>query len=308
MRLAVLILAVLALSILVVVGLWLYAPDKPRSALEAAYARAPSTFIEVAGIRLHVRDTGPRGAPAILMLHGFGDSLFTWEGWAERLNSDYRVIRFDLPGFGLTGPDPSGDYTDARSIAVILALLDQLGVKTTTLIGNSMGGRIAWTFAAAHPDRVDKLVLVSPDGFASPGLEYDKKPKVPPLMRVLPFTLPMPMLRANLAAAYGDRARLTAATVIRTRDMLLAPGVRQAIVHRMEQVRLVDPRPRLRTIQAPTLLLWGEKDGFIPIANAQDYLAALPHATLVTLPGVGHVPQEEATLESLAPLRAFLRP
>jgi len=186
MRRAVTIIAVLLGVVLLGGGIWLYTPDKPRAALEATYATPPSAFVEIAGVRLHLRDTGPRDAPALVMLHGFGSSLHTWDDWAALLEPDHRVIRIDVPGFGLTGADPTGDYTDARSMALLLALLDRLGVQRATFIGNSMGGRIAWAFAAAHPDRVAKLVLVSPDGFAGPGVEYSKPQEVPALMRVLP--------------------------------------------------------------------------------------------------------------------------
>lgn len=303
---AVTIIAVLLGVALIGAALWLYTPDKPRRALEAAYAGPPSTFVEVAGLRLHLRDTGPRDAPAILMLHGFGASLHTWEDWARLLETDHRVIRFDLPGFGLTGPDPTGDYTDARSIAVLRALMDHLGLQRATLIGSSMGGRIAWAFAAAHPDRVAKLVLVAPDGFASPGIAYGRRQEVPALMHLLPYTLPHSMLRANLAAAYADPARMSEATVQRSYDLMRAPGVRRAIIARMGQVVLPEPEPLLRRITAPTLLLWGEQDRMIPIANAQDYLAALPDARLVALPGIGHVPMEEAPAGTIAPLRDFL--
>jgi pimeloyl-ACP methyl ester carboxylesterase len=306
MRRAVTIIAVLLGAVLLGAALWLYTPDKPRGVLEATYAGPPSAFAEVAGLRLHLRDSGPREAPAILMLHGFGSSLHTWEDWARLLEADHRVIRLDLPGFGLTGPDPTGDYSDARSMAVLRALLDRLGVARATLIGSSMGGRIAWAFAAAHPDRVAKLVLVAPDGFASPGVAYGRRQEVPALMHVLPYTLPRSMLRANLAAAYADPARMTEATVQRSYDLMLAPGVRRAIIARMGQVVLPEPVPLLRRITVPTLLLWGEQDRMIPIANAQDYLAALPDARLVALPGIGHVPMEEAPEATIAPLRDFL--
>ena len=194
------------------------------------------------------------------MLHGFGSSLDTWDDWADQLSADHRVIRCDLPGFGLTGADPTGEYTDARTIAVLLALLDRLGVQRATMIGNSMGGRIAWVFAVAHPDRVSKLVLVSPDGFASPGIEYDKRQQVPLMVRALPYTLPQSMLRANLAAAYADPSKMTEASLLRTRDMMLAPGGCGARSSRGWSSRwLPDPRPMLPRIVAPTLLLWGDK-------------------------------------------------
>lgn len=297
--------ALIAVALLLVAGLaWLYQPDRPRAALVAAYAGSPSEFMNVLGAELHVRDTGPRDAPTVVLLHGFGSSLQTWDAWAADLDRDHRVIRYDLPGFGLTGRDPGG-YTDERSVAILLGLLDRLGVARASVVGNSMGGRIAWRFAAAHPERLDKLVLISPDGFTSPGTVYGVAPTVPLMMRALPYVLPSFMLRASLLPAYGDPKVMTEALYNRYRDMMLAPGVRQAIVDRMGQQKLVDPVPLLRTIAAPTLLIWGEQDAMIPFGNSADYLAALPHARLAALPGVGHVPQEEAP-QTVTILRAFL--
>lgn len=301
-------LTILVLALLAALAAYLYTPDKPRAALEAQYAQSPSTFQGVAGIRLHLRDTGAKNAPTLILLHGFGSSLHTWDAWAQALQTDHRVIRFDLPGFGLTGPDATGDYSDTRAIAIILALMDQLHVAKATLIGNSMGGRIAWRFSAAHPERTEKLVLISPDGFASPGIEYDKPPAIPALMRILPYVLPTLLLRINLAPSYADPTRLQPITFERYRDMMLTPGNRQAILDRMAQMTLPNPIPLLRTIAAPTLLLWGERDAMIPFRNAADYQAALPHATLAPLPTLGHVPQEEAPNLSLIPVQAFLAP
>jgi pimeloyl-ACP methyl ester carboxylesterase len=216
------------------------------------------------------------------------------------------VVRFDLPGFGLTGTDPTDDYSDARSVEVLVSLMDRLAIPRATIAGNSMGGKIAWMFAVAHPDRVSRLILISPDGFASPGFEYGKRPEIPAVMRLLPYTLPAWMLRMNLAAAYGDPARLTEATLERYRDMMLAPGVRGAMLTRMEQVMLEPPEPLLQRIEAPALLLWGERDRLIPFSNAQDYLRSIPGSRLVSFPSLGHVPQEEAPEQSLAPVLAFL--
>ena len=294
------------LAILVGAALaWLYTPDKGRAYLEAKYAGPPSQFVEVAGIRLHLRDSGPKSASALVFLHGFGSSLQTWDDWARNLEADHRVIRYDLPGFGLTGADPTADYSDRRGIAVLLALLDRLGVARASVVGNSMGGRIAWTFAAQNPSRTDKLVLISPDGFASPGLEYGATSKAPLMMRALPYVLPSFMLRDSLVPAFANVDVITDGLFTRYRDMMLAPGVRQAIVDRMNQMALVDPVPLLKAIQAPTLLMWGEKDGMIPFANSADYLRALPNATLAALPGIGHIPQEEAPT-TVAIVRKFL--
>ncbi len=294
------------LSVLLLGGCWLYTPDKPRAALEALYLRSASDMLTVDGIRLHVRDDGPRDAPAIIFLHGFGSSLHTFEPWADALKIDYRAVRVDLPGSGLSPPDPTGEYTDARAIALILALMDQLDIRTATLAGNSIGGRIAWTMAADFPDRVDKLVLISPDGFASPGFAYGQKADVPALMKAIRFSLPKAALRPNLAASYGDPGLLTEATVTRYHDLMLGPGSRAALLARMQQTVLVDPAVRLPKIQAPVLLIWGEKDRLIPFSNAADYTALLPQSRLVSFPDLGHVPMEEDPARSLVPLRAFL--
>jgi len=299
----------LALTGVVAVGTAaaLYTPDLSRETLERQYLAKATDLRVVDGVRLHVRDTGPRTAPVLLLLHGFGASLHTWEPWARALEGEYRVVRLDLPGSGLSDPDPAGDYTDTRSVRLLTALLDTLGVARATLIGNSMGGRIAWTFAARVPARTDKLVLISPDGFASPGFEYDKAPEVPAALALMRYVLPGPLLRMNLEPAYVNPAAMTDSLAARYHDLMRAPGARTALLQRMRQTILTDPVPTLRTIQAPTLLLWGEADAMIPFANSADYLRAIPHATLVALPGVGHLPFEEAPERSLPPLRAFLQ-
>ena len=159
----------------------------------------------------------------------------------QALSDKYRVVRYDLPGFGLTGADPTGDYADRRGMQVLADLMDALSIRRAALIGNSMGGKLAWMFAADRPQRVTKLILVSPDGFASPGFEDGKKTEVPLLVRLLPYTLPTFMVRMNLAPAYGDPAALTDDLLTRYRDMMLAPGVRDAMIARLAQVELQPP-------------------------------------------------------------------
>lgn len=184
--------------------------------------------------------------------------------------------------------------------------MDKLSIQRAALIGHSMGGKLAWMFAAKYPDRVSKLILVAPDGFESEGFEYGKKASVPMLVRLLPYSLPTFMVRMNLAPAYGDASALTDDALTRYRDMMLAPGSRAAMIARMEQVELQPPEPLLARIQAPTLLIWGEKDAMIPVSNAKDYAKALHSSRLVTLPHAGHLPHEETPDQSLIPLLAFL--
>ena len=293
-------------ALALLLGWWLWTPDKDRALLERSYLRAVEDMIEVAGVSLHVRDNGPRHAPTVIFLHGFGASLHTWESWAAALSGDMRVIRFDLPGSGLSAPDPTGNYSDARSVEVLLALMSRLGVARASLIGNSIGGRIAWMFAAEHPERIEKLVLISPDGFASAGFEYGEKPEVPATVKLMRYVLPKLLLRISLAPAYANPAVLTDALTTRYHDLMLAPSSRDALISRMEQTVLVDPVPLLKKITAPTLLLWGEQDALIPFSNAADYVKAIPRVMLVPLPGMGHLPHEEAPEETMVPVRRFL--
>lgn len=299
---------ILALVLLLFIAalFWLWTPDEPRKSLVAQYAQGPEDFLPVAGLQLHLRDSGPRDAPAVIMLHGLGGSLHSWEAWATALADQFRIIRYDLPGAGLTGPDPSDDYSTERDMQVLSALMDTLGLERASLIGHSMGGRLAWNFATRYPARTERLVLIAPDGFASPGFDYDTPAAVPLTLSIMQWIMPRPLLRMSLAPAYGDPRSMTEERLSRYHDLLRAPGVRRAFLERMRQTVLVDPVPVLKTLATPTLLLWGEQDAMIPITNAQDYLAALPNATLKALPGVGHLPQEEAAERTLPALRQFL--
>ena len=278
-----------------------------RASLERRYLANPGDIVRVAGCSLHVRDTGPKSAPAVIMIHGFGSSLQTWDGWARNLEADHRVIRFDLPGSGLSAPDPTGDYTDARSITLLMALQDLLGLEHTSVVGHSIGGRMAWTFAAQQPARVDKLVLVAPDGFASPGFQYGEPAQIPATFTLMRYVLPKAMLRMSLAPAYAVPDKLTDEVTTRYHDLMRAPGAREALLQRLQQTVLVDPLPFLKSIRAPTLLIWGEGDAMIPITNAAEYLKALPDARLVAIPGAGHLPHEEAAERSAGAVRDFLK-
>jgi pimeloyl-ACP methyl ester carboxylesterase len=291
---------------IVACGYWAWTPDKDPAQLRAKYAQAPSAFTKIAGTNLHYRDSGSKTAPALVFLHGFGSSLHTWDEWSKSLEKNYRVIRLDLPGFGLSGENDDNDFSDTHDIAVIMGLLNELGVNKASLIGNSLGGKLAWRIASTYPDRVEKLVLISPDGFASEGFDYDKQPEPSFMLSAMTIALPKPLLKMSLAPAYANTNSLTTAMVDRYHDLMRAPGVRKSIVARFNQTVLKDPVPLLKNIQADTLLMWGENDAMIPIANASDYLKVIPKVRLDVLPNTGHLPQEEHVQPGLTVLQKFL--
>lgn len=299
---------VILASVLVSMGLLygLWAPDLTLSELKRRYGSDSLHAVQVDGLTIHYKDTGPRDAPVVLLLHGFGSSLQTWDVWAASLETHYRVIRLDLPGFGLTGPSPLHDYSEAGDLATLTHFVDKLGVSRFSIIGHSMGGKMAWGLAAAAPERVSALVLLAPDGFPAAKDIGSKPYAMPSIMGVIKFSLPKFLVRQSIEPAFFDANALSDSLVDRYYDMLRAPGVRAAILERSNQTIYTDPIPRLKKITAPTLLIWGEQDRMIPSSNAQSYAGVLSVSQTVLLPKQGHLIQEEKPEIGLTEVTEFL--
>ena len=121
--------------------------DLPGTVAETRYTSSASTFIKLSdGVRLHVRDEGKRDGPVLILAHGSNASLHTWEPWVAALKADWRVISFDFPGHGLTGPSKSRVYNGASYVRVVDELAQHFGVSRFVLAGNSMGGGVALCF------------------------------------------------------------------------------------------------------------------------------------------------------------------
>ena len=280
--------------------------DMPASELEKRYAKPSLAVLEVDGLNIRYKDTGPKSAPVLLLLHGFGSSLQTWDNWAAQLDLHYRVIRLDLPGFGLTGPSPVNDYSEEKDVATLTQFVDKLGIAELSVIGHSMGGKMAWTFAAAQGPRVKALVLMAPDGYPQAEDVGSKPYAMPAVMGLMKFFLPKYLVRKSLEPAFFDATALDERLIQRYHDMLRAPGVRGAILERGQQTVYTDPVPRLKKITAPTLLLWGQADLMIPSSNAQSYAGVLSDTHTVLLPHLGHLLQEEQPHLGLAQVTQFL--
>jgi pimeloyl-ACP methyl ester carboxylesterase len=285
---------VTALFIFALIIMFFLAPDLSREDLELKYAQSPSQFRVINGLRVHYRDSGPSTAPAIVMLHGFGSSLQTWDAWSKTLESSHRVIRMDLTGFGLTGAAPDGNYSDEADVMRLEQFINALGVQEFTLMGHSMGGRIAWNYASANPAKVSRLVLLAPDGYPPQGQKIGDKPyDVGPIAEVIQWVMPKFLVKKSIEPAFFNPSLISDALVERYYDLLRAPTVRQAILARMRQTINSDPVERLKKIQAPTLLLWGQGDVMIPSRNSEDYEKAIKNSKVVVFPKAGHLLQEE---------------
>lgn len=300
------------ISVVLIVSIFimaLFTPDLSRSELEAKYAQSPSQFVMVEGLRVHYRDTGPRGGQTIVLLHGFGSSLQTWDAWVGALEQNFRVVRLDLAGFGLTGASPDKDYSDAADVARLDNFLNALGVKDSIVIGHSMGGRIAWNYASTHANRVKRLILMAPDGFPVPGQRIGDKPyDAGPVANVIKYCMPKFLVKKTLEPAFYDPSVISENLIDRYYDLLRAPTVRQAILDRMAQTVNSDPLERLRRITAPTLILWGEWDQMIPSTNSKDYKNNVTDAQVVILSKAGHLLQEENAERALPYILDFIKP
>lgn len=300
-------------------------PDIPVERLLPAYADSTSRFIRIDGMDVHVRDAG--SGPAILLIHGTFSSLHTWDAWTQTLADSFRVIRLDLPGFGLTGPHPEGDV----SVRATLHLLDSLraasGVGSWTIAGNSLGGRIALDYARHYPDRTDALILVD----AAAGVPRDTTVRNtgtaasgdrPLILRALAnplFRNAMSLLTPRflfghaLSGAYGDPARMKESDITRYYELMRREGNRSAFIARSAGSRMVresltalpEPVPISR-LPMPVLIQWGAKDTWIPIGVGERLHQAMPGSEWIVYPDAGHAPMEEIPSESVADVIRFL--
>ncbi|MEL6686805.1 MAG: alpha/beta hydrolase [Pseudomonadota bacterium] len=264
--------------------------ELPDDVTQSPYFGSDDRIVDLDGQTIRVRESGPSDAQSIILLHGFTDSLHTWEGLVEELNQDFRVIRPDLPGHGLSGPDPEGDYSNEALVTFVADLITETGAETPVLVGNSLGGLAAWRFAATQPDAVKGLVLLAPGGVPHNGVT-DVPAEVPAMLRFYLNNAPKAGVQAAMEAMYGDASKLTEDRVNEYRDLMAGQGA--AFVARAAQFALPDPQDDMQNVTAPTLILWGSEDRVLPPAHADMFVDSMPEAELIALEGVGHLPHAE---------------
>lgn len=307
------------LGVLVIAFLVFRTPDTDPAEMRAKYGAPPSQFVEIGdGVKVHLRDEGPRDAPAIVLLHGSNADLHTWEPWVQALKGQYRVIRFDQIGHGLTGPDPKEDYSTANFVADIGEVADKLGLKTFILGGNSMGGKHALAYAIAHPERLTGLVLV--DGSGGPMLKLPEKEgakkdsgnigfkiaRMPGVNLLAEQITPRSLIAQSLEQSVSIKSVASEATIDRYWELLRYPGNRRATLKRFSQPYDPLKAEDIAKVQTPTLILWGEEDRIIPVEAGRWLAKTLPVNELHIYPKIGHLPHEEAPEATLADLEPWL--
>ncbi len=298
------------IAVLSLVLLFMYQPDKEVEVLKEKYALSPSKFMELDGMQVHYRDEGTSvDSIPLVLLHGTASSLLTWQACTEVWKQTHRVIRMDLPAFGLTGPNSEEDYRIATYVGFVHAFLQKLGVSKCSIAGNSLGGLIASAYTAEYPDAVEKLILIDPAGYpienAKGSLAFTLG-RIPILKQLLTMVTPKSMVRKSLEDVYGDPSLVTDSLVEQYRDMTLRKGNRNALVIRLNMEQDWDTAA-IKRIEAPTLLIWGEKDQLIPVSNAFKFQRDLKHGHLVLIPDAGHVPMEETPNFVIERVKKFLQ-
>ena len=305
---------ILGIIVVLLAAAWakLRGPDIPYELLEAKYANGASRFVDLpGGFHVHYQDDGDPALPTLVLLHGFGDSYTSWEGWVQQLKARFHLLSVDFPGHGLTRA-PEGYSLDGEGLADFVdAFAAQLNLPKFAVAGNSMGGGVAWQLALRHPQRIDALILVDAAGFPN-----EKPPSSVPLaFKILKYPLGRALLRnidnrplidEGLKTDVFDKALITPALVDRWADFQRAPGHR-AILMSVKMGSLMSASPEaLRGINVPTFILHGANDVLIEPASAAKFAAAIPGAKVIIYPYVGHLPQIEIPQRSAADVAEFL--
>ncbi|MGI9322147.1 MAG: alpha/beta fold hydrolase [Pseudomonadales bacterium] len=312
--------ALILLAILALAAVFLYKDDLPKELVDASYSSEASQFMDLGDLgRVHFRDQGKRQGQTLLLLHGSNASLHTFEPWVALLREDYRLVSLDLPGHGLTGETPKADYSTDGFVQVVDELATRLNLDGFVLVGSSMGGGVALGYALAHPDKTQGLVLIGSGGLAvEEGVEAeDDTPHEPPIAFQL---LAQPWFQAiavkldfrylmgqGVRSAYNDSPMVNDELIRRYYELNLRSGTRAATIKRFQLGLPTRPEAEIASIQAPTLLVWGEEDALVPFAAALRFKELLPQAETAFYKDVGHMPMEEIPEKSAADLRQFLQ-
>lgn len=278
---------------------------EPASALEAEYMTDNDRFLEVSGARVRVREEGPENGDVIILIHGFSFSLESWDGWSGRLSEDYRVVRYDLLGHGLTGPDPQERYAPQARAEFLAELMDAMNIERASLAGSSLGGTIAWRFAANFPDRVDRLILVDPGVFQFN--EVGDTPVEPPAaIQAFLQLAPEAGVRQSLAFSYADPASVSEARIRTIIDMMRREGNGEAFIAHIRQFTMPDPGALLSQITAPTLILWGGRDLLIPASHGPRVASAIANSQLIIYDDLAHASHEDDPARTVSDVLTFL--
>lgn len=269
------------------------------------YTNEHSRFVEVQGLNTHYRDEGK--GEVLLLVHGTFASLHCFDEWVELMKSHFRVIRLDLPGFGLTGPNKENKYSIELFTDFLKDFLVTIGVKTCAIAGNSLGGWLSWEFALKYSEMVNKMILIDAAGYIN-----DKNYPLPfviaqtPVLRNVFNYVPKAVVRRFVRQVFYDQSKVTDELIDRYFDLFHRQGNKEAFV-RIANCYFVQNTHNLVHLDFPVLVMWGEKDNWLNVENAEKFEKDLRHCTKIIYKNVGHVPMEEIPEQSALDVINFLQ-
>lgn len=286
----------------------------PAEQLQAKYGGDNLQYFQFDGTALAYRVHGPLTGekPVIMLVHSHFLSMRQWDNWIYELGDEFSLVRFDMPGHGLTGPDGHDDYSRARLVALMNALADHLGLATFALAGASTGGAGAWSYAASYPARVKQLVLINAAGMPNVS---DTNPwmdmQLPDWGAIFLYLLPPNLFDPFLKRSVHDDALVTPAHVQEFHELYRYPGNRRAEYIRISRFfERDDPAEVLAKITAPVLILWGAENKQLPTAHVEGYKQRLINTKAIETkiyPDIGHAIPWEAGAQSAADVAAFIK-
>jgi len=278
--------------------------------LKAKYQKSNSEFIDIDGMPVHYIVEGKLDdSLPIVFIHGTSASLYTWDTLSSLLKANKKIIRFDLPAFGLTGPNRLNQYNFNFYNQFIDEFLLKLNVTKCIVAGNSLGGSIAWNYALASPDKVKQLILLDASGYPKKdekGSLGFKLAAIPVLNQALKHISPISLIRKSLEDAFYNKAFVTEKMVQQYHDMLLREGNRAAVLELFQHPMKPDAT-KIRTITQPTLIIWGKEDQLISYANAALFKQDIRDSRVLVLDKVGHIPMEEAPNQVATAILEFIK-
>lgn len=284
------------LLLLVILLLFFYKSDTPKNIVKEKYANTASQFMPIMGMEVHFRDEGnTNDTIPILFLHGLSSSLHTWDSLTIELMGEKRVIRLDLPGFGLTGANPERNYSSEYYNRFIDSFMLKLNVKKYIIVGNSFGGNIAWHQSVYKPEKIEKLILINSAGYPrtkEKGNIGFKLASMPMIGDAIKMITPKALIKKSLQDAYSNDNKITDALENRYYDLLLCEGNRQATLDIFKQ-RKPPVAEEIKNIHTPTLIIWGKDDQMIDVSNAYRFYEDIKGSSIQIISNSGHVPMEE---------------
>lgn len=280
--------------------------DIPVAALEARYGDESLRRVDIDGVPLRYRVEGQ--GPALLLIHSHYFNMRMWDDWVPTLARYFRVIRFDMTSHGLTGPEPSADYSMERDLELIRGLLDHLGVELFSVAGSSLGGNMAFHLAAQEPDRVEALVLINSGGLPREGARGTRG-TIPGWVDYMTYFTPTSAFRRFLQWMIVDDSLVTDAQVKQFHQMFRREGNRFAEFARLRGFDVGEPEPLLAEVRAPVLVMWGADNPQLPVTQVDRFEKLLVNAASferIVYEETGHVLPLERPVEGGADLRDFL--